>query len=309
MFAVAATSSPVNATCCSTRRHRLERRRHAVAVSVATTTLIVSIAGWTPSSTAAVTIMIIAVAVGMPHGALDVVVGPRLARPSVFFATYLALAAATALVWLIAPLLTVAIFLAASWFHFARGDADHHRELGTAGTLVGISTAGCALGLPLALHSGIVAPVLSDLLLGTATLSTEQITGVGTIITSASFVTGVVAGIAALQVRRYVIVTELVTIALVAAIVHPLVSFAIYFALWHSPRHMIALDVERRAVKPTLIATAATLLAGVLVWRLLDPSTAAATQVIFIGLAALTTPHLVVTERLRYRGAKQEVAH
>jgi beta-carotene 15,15'-dioxygenase len=303
MVTLAATRSLLSAAPAdSTRRDRLERKRHVVAVLVAATTLIITIAGWTPSLTAAVLIVTVAVAVGMPHGALDVVIGPRMAKPTTFFATYLALAAVTVVVWLSLPLLTLVMFLAASWFHFARGDADHHRNLGDAGTLVGFATAGCAIGLPLALHSETVAPVLSDLLLGTASLSAEQVVVVGAVLAYPSIVTAAVAGIAAIQVRRYDAVCELATIALLAAIVHPLVSFAIYFGLWHSPRHLIALDVDRKAVKPTLIATAAPLLVGALVWRLVEPSTAAATQVMFIGLAALTGPHLAVIELHRYRG-------
>lgn len=289
----------------SRRRQRLERNRHAVAMTVAAGSVGGTIAGWTPSPTAAVAIVIIAVSLGMPHGALDVVIGPRMARPTTFFGAYLVLAAATVLAWLMAPLLSLVTFFLASWFHFARGDAEHHRQLGSTGALVGISTAGCAIGLPLALHSETVAPVLSDLLLGTATLSSEQVAVIGAMITYPAITTGVVAGIAAIQVRRYTVVSELTAIALLAAVVHPLVSFALYFSLWHSPRHLISLDIDKRAVQPTLIATAATLLFATLIWRLVDPSVPVATQVVFIGLAALTGPHLVVTEMLRSRTSGQ----
>jgi beta-carotene 15,15'-dioxygenase len=282
-------------------RARLERRRHDVAMCVAGATLLLTLAGWAPSSTVAMAIVVIAVVIGMPHGALDIVIGPQMVRPVAFFGMYLTLAAATVVVWLVAPLLSLAIFAVASWFHFARGDADHHRFLGAASSLVGLSTAGCALGLPLAMHSETVTPMLSDLLLHSAPLSSEQIAAVGWMITYPSIVTGLVAGLASIRVRRYVFVSEFAAIVLVAAFVHPLVSFALYFALWHSPRHLIALDVNRQAVKPTVMTTVATLVGGALIWRLMEPSTAVATQVIFVGLAALTSPHLVVTELHRHR--------
>jgi Brp/Blh family beta-carotene 15,15'-monooxygenase len=285
----------------TSRRHRLERVRHIVAVGVSAVVLVATVGGWTPSLAAAVVIMITAVAIGMPHGALDVVTGPRLTKPIAFFVSYLALGAATVVVWLAAPLFGLVMFFAASWFHFARGDAEHHRRLGNANGLLGIATAGCAIGLPLALHSETVAPVLSELLLGTATLRSEQVATIGAIIAYPSIVTGVVAGIAAFQYGRTAAVVELVTIALLGVVVHPLVSFALYFSLWHSPRHLIALDVDRRAIAPTLGATAATLLAGAIAWFWIEPSTSVATQVVFIGLAALTAPHLAVTEMVRYR--------
>jgi Brp/Blh family beta-carotene 15,15'-monooxygenase len=289
----------------SRRRQRLERQRHVVAISVAAAILAATLAGWTPSLSAAVVIVVIAVSIGMPHGALDIVIGPRMAKPSVFFVAYLALGAAIVLIWLVAPLASVAMFFLASWFHFARGDADHHRQLGSAGALLGISTAGCAIGLPLALHSEIVAPVLSDLLLGTATLSSEQVAVIGSFIAYPSIVAGVVAVIAAVQTRHFAAVIELTAIALLAATVYPLISFALYFSLWHSPRHLIALDIDKRALKPTLAATAATLLLAALIWRFVEPSMSVATQVIFIGLAALTGPHLVVTELLKYRNSQR----
>lgn len=285
----------------SGRRRRLERRRHVAAVTVAAGTLGATVAGWTPSPTAAVVIVLVAVAVGLPHGALDVVIGPSMAKPIVFLAGYLGVASVAVLVWLGLPLLGFGLFFSASWYHFARGDADHRRELGHAGALSGISTAGCAIGLPLALHSETVAPVLSNILLGTATLSSDQVEVIGVLIAAPSIICGVLAGIAAIRAHQFAAVTELTAIAALAAVVHPLVSFALYFSMWHSPRHLIALDIDRRAVKPTLTATAATLLVAAVVWRVLEPSVAATTQVIFIGLAALTGPHLVVTEMLRVR--------
>lgn len=235
----------------SGRRRRLERRRHVAAITVAAATLGATVAGWAPSPTAAVVIVLVAVAVGLPHGALDVVIGPSMTKPIVFLGSYLGVASATVLLWIGFPLLGFGLFFSASWYHFARGDADHHRELGRAGGLSGISTAGCAIGLPLALHSTTVAPVLSNILLGTATLSSDQVTVIGVIIAAPSIICGVLAGIAAIRARRFAAVTELTAIAALAAVVHPLVSFALYFSLWHSPRHLIALDVDRRGEADT----------------------------------------------------------
>lgn len=283
------------------RGQRLERQRHDVAVCVAVMTLIATLGGWTPSSTAAWTIVIVAIAVGLPHGAFDVVIGPRLTTPTLFFAMYLAAAVGIVLFWLATPALGMAAFFTSSWYHFARGDAVHHHDLSHAGDLLGVSTAGCAVGLPLMLHAGIVTPVLSDLMFGTVALTSDQVVFVGSIIAALSLVAGLVAGVAALRIRRYSAVVEIATVALVAATVHPLVSFAIYFALWHAPRHLITLDIDRQAWWRAGWATVGTLLAGAGVWRLVEPAAPAAARVVFIGLAALTWPHLALTELLRSR--------
>ena len=281
------------------RRDQLERRRHIVALCGAVAAVVATLLGWTPNSAAALTIVIVAVAIGLPHGALDIVIGPRMTKRSLFFGCYLAIAALTTLVWLAAPRLALVTFFAASWFHFARGNAPHHLRLRGAGGLVGLSTAGCALGLPLALHSGVVAPVLSDLLVGSGSLGGQQVAAIGWIIACPSIIAGMVAATAAVQLHRYAAVAEITAIATLAVVVHPLVSFALYFALWHSPRHLIGLDIDRPSWALALGASAATLIAGAVAWRLIEPSAATAIRVIFIGLAALTGPHVVVTELLR----------
>ena len=281
------------------RRDRLERHRHAIAVCAAIAAVGATLLGWTPSSAAALTIVIAAVAIGLPHGALDVVIGPRMTKRSLFFGCYLAVAALTTLVWLVAPLLALVTFFAASWFHFARGDAPYHHRLRGAGGPFGMSTAGCALGLPLALHSGVVAPVLSDLLVGNGALGSQQVAAIGWIIAYPSIIAGIVAAIAAVQLHRYSAVAEITAVAALAVVVHPLVSFALYFALWHSPRHLIELDIDGTSWALALGASATTLIAGAVVWRLIEPSAETSIRVIFIGLAALTVPHVLVTELLR----------
>ena len=282
-------------------RHRFEQQRHVVAVSVATALVVATLSGWSPNSATAMAIAVGAVGIGLPHGALDIVIGPRLARPSTFFEMYLVVAASTLLVWLFAPTLGLVAFFAASWFHFARGDAAHHHDLGRVGALSGMSTAGFAIGLPLALHSGLVTPVLADLLLRTAAPTAGQVVVIGRLIAYPSIVMGIVAGIAALRSRRFAVVVELAAIALLSGVVHPLISFALYFALWHSPRHLSTIDIDRKTWTRTVGASAATLIIGSAVWRLTEPSPATAARWVFIGLAALTAPHLVVTELLRSR--------
>ncbi len=285
-------------------RQRLEQYRHGVAVFVAVATLAATIGGWTPNAAAAWTIAIVAIVVGVPHGALDVEIGPRLTKPTWFFGMYLAGACCIVLAWLAAPEIGVVAFFISSWYHFARGDSVHHRDLACVGDLLGVSTAGCAIGLPLALHAGIVTPLLSSLLFGTAALTIDRVALFGWIIAAPSLVAGLVAGFAAFRARQCSAVVELATIALVAAAVHPLVSFAMYFALWHAPRHLITLDIDRHAWWRALWATVATMLAGVGAWWFVEPAAPAA-RVVFIGLAAFTGPHLVLTELLRSQPASR----
>ena len=128
-----------------------------------------------------------------------------------------------------------------------------------------------------------------------------QVSDLGWMIAYPSLVTGAVAVVAAIQSHHYVAIVEITIIALLAGAVHPLVSFALYFSLWHSPRHLIALDIERTTWVRTFGGSAAMLLVGAEAWRWTEPSAETATRVVFIGMAAVTWPHLAVTEVLQRR--------
>lgn len=282
---------------------RLETIRRRMALAGGSLAVVATLAGWRPSGTAALVIGIAAVAVGMPHGALDVVVGPRAMPQRGFFAIYGALALATVMVWLVLPMASLLVFLAASWFHFGSGDAVQHRVLGDARTLLGLATAGCAIGLPLVAHTETVTPLLSDLLLARGTLQTDDVRMFGLAIVVPTVAAGLVAVAAAMRARQVDAVAELIAIAVTGAVVHPLVSFAIYFVLWHAPRHVMSLDIDAAAWKPTIVATLGTLWLGGFLWLAVEPSAVQATRVVFIGLAALTVPHLLVTEAERVRRA------
>jgi Brp/Blh family beta-carotene 15,15'-monooxygenase len=118
---------------------------------------------------------------------------------------------------------------------------------------------------------------------------------------------------AALQFRQRSSDTlELLSIVGGGLLLHPLVFFTCYFALLHSPRHLLetaqglgmtGLKRIYLATLPVLLATL--LLAGLAYW-LLPPIGMAARvlRIVFIGLAALTVPHMlldVATEAERKR--------
>lgn len=279
--------------------NRLGHQLHVVGVFVALAASTAALSGWSPSPAAVFGIATIAITVGLPHGALDIALGPRVIRPAVFLVAYVVAASSVVLAWLAMPALGVVAFYTSSWYHFARGDSVHHRDLGRAGALMGVSTAGCAIGLPLVLQAGIVTPLLSELMLGTARLTNAQVTLFGSVIAAPSLVAGCVAGFVALRRHRCSAAVEVGSIALMAAVVHPLVSISIYFALWHSPRHLTTLDIDRRAWTYAIWTTVGSMLAGICAWRLIEPAAPTAVRVAFIGLAALTVPHVVTTEMLR----------
>jgi Brp/Blh family beta-carotene 15,15'-monooxygenase len=88
----------------------------------------------------------------------------------------------------------------------------------------------------------------------------------------------------------------------------PLIYFVIYFCALHSPRHFLLtadqLDLTPlqglRAAWPILVVTLAMTALGVIVLAVFTPAFEPATlQIVFIGLAAVTVPHMLLTAVFR----------
>ena len=101
---------------------------------------------------------------------------------------------------------------------------------------------------------------------------------------------------------------ELVILGAIFAFTPPLVGFAIYFCLVHTPRHVRAIlasvssGVSRRLIlsQVVLFSVASWVAGGLAFWLLLGAETAEAVlmRVVFIGLAALTVPHMILVDGL-----------
>lgn len=253
---------------------------------------------------------------GLPHGALDAVVALRdvagLGRAR-FLALYLALAATTVLAWYAAPVAVLVAFLVLSIVHFGRGDQIDPTARGARSLLETAVRGSAPIVLPALFWPASVALVFGWL------IDEPTAVALGAVeVWSPLLAAAWVAGLFVLLVgpgpcrdapRSQLLSVRMELIVLVAAfaLLPPLVSFAIYFGLWHSMRHLIALDVvlrlrdgldRRRLVRGALPILAASIALFAVAYGLLadanfDPRALART--LFVGLAALTVPHAAVT--------------
>ena len=244
------------------------------------------------------TILALSTAVlGLPHGSLDTAVArhylalhsmPRLIS---FLAGYMALSGVVIAIWWQAPNAALGAFLLYSAVHF--GDDVAHRL----GRLGGIGYGLWILGLPVTLQPDKVLPLFEMLGASKAHLLVAAAPW--------ALASGGVILLAALVVRPQRATSDwrdpLLLVA-GAALLHPLAYFIAYWCFLHSPRHLelaardLGLDGWRerlRAVAPTTLATYALALAAVPLLIGL-PSDAIVMRVIFIGLAALTVPHMIL---------------
>ena len=241
---------------------------------------------------------------GLPHGALDHRVASALwplitlRDHAVFIAGYIGLAIAVVVLWIIAPGIALGAFLIYSALHFSD---DWRAEVGLWQSLpLGISV----IALPALVFQSDVAVLFGFLTAeSTATLFAALLhkTAIAAIFVSALCLV--------VNLRRAPWVTvEYALLVATALITPPLLYFVVYFCLLHSPRHfLLTADHLKltplqalRATWPILMSTLAMAALGALVLAVLTPAFEPATlQIVFIGLAALTVPHMLLTAVFR----------
>jgi Brp/Blh family beta-carotene 15,15'-monooxygenase len=105
-------------------------------------------------------------------------------------------------------------------------------------------------------------------------------------------------------------------VVLLALVLPPLVYFVAYFCFLHSPRHLIeaarlvGIGSPEQVIVRALPITCVTVIGAMIAVYLLPsmPLSTATIQVVFIGLAALTVPHMLLVERIaRHRRPVAEV--
>jgi Brp/Blh family beta-carotene 15,15'-monooxygenase len=255
-------------------------------------------AGWLPP-TAWLAVLAAAVALaGLPHGALDPWIAHRAGvwQGTVGFAVfnlgYLAAAAAAAALWLAWPGPMLALFLAYAAWHFA---ADWGDTLGAGYRLL----AGVGLiALPAVFHAARIAEIFAILAGDSGATVARALAWAGPAVILGH---GIATGVALARAPR--VAAELALIGALAITLPPLAYFGVYFCLLHSSRHLRnhlpAPDSgRRRALVVAASYTLATVaLAGLVAYTLgsgVEVDTVLL-RLIFIGLAALTVPHMLLT--------------
>lgn len=255
---------------------------------------------------------------GLPHGAVDHWQGHALLQPRlggwwipVFGAGYMAATAIVIAAWAAWPPLLLTGFLILAAGHFGSEDVTArplvpHRRATTRLADTAVRGALPVL-LPVIFHTGETSALFAALLPATSAGEVQRILILLTI-TSPAYLAALAAFIAFAVTRGDRLVgAEIAVLTAAFAALPPLLAFAVYFCLWHSPRHslLVIADADdrdltsgiRRFALGALPLTALTLAAGIIAWLLLRDafgSAAAVLQVVFIGLAALTVPHVIL---------------
>ena len=259
---------------------------------------------------------------GVPHGGLDGAVARRIGWPQGttawfgFHIGYIMLAALVVWFWWQWPILGLAIFLIISALHFGQSDiasipASTNDRLNNR-------------WLPLLAHGGLVSiaipsfqqadvePVFALLVGDKGASMLLQLIGALFLPWLLSFAGYAVYALKNPAWRKPL--NSLITQLILVFLLPPLIGFALYFCFWHSRSHILRIwqsiedDSERRcsfieAAIYSLIAWTAALLFLVFFQESLSASII---QLTFIGLAALTVPHMLLVD-LAYSTKRQRL--
>ncbi len=244
---------------------------------------------------------------GLPHGALDLPIAQAIwplkgwQGAARFAALYLGLAVAVLLAWTYFPGFSIFAFLTYSAIHFA-GDWDD------APAILRWTGGAATIGAPALFHRDEVATIFGYLVpMPQANLAATCLMCVGGVALVATLI--VVVSQPTMRTRA---ILEQIVLWAAALCLSPLLYFIVYFCALHSVRHMtLALNwVEdrRTAVDLSIALSIATVLLGfasVGVFQAVGLETIenAISKTVFIGLAALTVPHLILVDRFRHSAA------
>jgi Brp/Blh family beta-carotene 15,15'-monooxygenase len=253
-----------------------------------------------------IVVAVLILVLGVPHGALDTIFAKQLHGIHTlsgwlqFTLLYLLLAALVVSLWLWQPGLFLLGFLAISAAHFS-GDLLEGVPW-PARLFYGASV----ILLPTIGHAQEIGR-LFGLLVGDAT-ATPLVPWLRLL--AWPWLVGL--ALASLWQTRHDCWTalEMAAAGALAVVAPPLVSFVVFFCGMHSARHILrTIDFSGRSswryvAGAALLPMAGVLASSALAWIFLRDTAldARLVQVVFVGLAALTVPHMVLVERVRLSG-------
>jgi len=242
---------------------------------------------------------------GVPHGALDPIFAQRTFKLKgvgawvVFVIAYLGLAGSVVGIWLVAPAVWLVLFLLISVWHFSNDLVP------ASGWLARLSYGSSILVLPALKFSSELTLLFSHLLNPTqsaiivAVLQALAIPVLILVLMSAAWV---------VRTDR-VTALEIVSVGILMIFATPLLAFTVYFCLMHGLRHI--LRTLQLAAAPTLTHLARVMalpMLGTLILVVLGLVFVEAQaleqglmQLVFVGLAALTVPHMCLVQGFNFR--------
>ena len=256
--------------------------------------------------------------IGVSHGSLDHIKGKKLLgilnikSTYIFYIIYILISALILVTWILLPSITLLIFLIIASFHFGKEDTqflvDNRSYLNQ---LLFFFKGFLIILAPLTFHFEETITIFKVLLIDNkifySNLNFIEANGVIQIGIIFSLLSSVFLFLKNFEIKKFVIFLDYFSILILNYFLTPLVAFTIYFCFLHSIRHSISLadELDRNNVingfkiffKKALPLTILTGIFSLIALYLLSNTynlDSAILKIIFIGLASLTFPHILL---------------
>ena len=262
--------------------------------------------------------LVLILIIGVSHGSLDHIKGKKLLKLFqlqnilFFYLIYLTLAISVVILWVIMPMISLIIFLIVASFHFGKEDTQflidensylNHLLFFFKGSLIILA--------PMYFHFNETISIFKLLLVENefffsflSFVETSKILVIGMML---STLASVYLFIKKFELAKFTFFFDYFSIIILNYYFQPLLAFTIYFCFLHSIRHIISLAFEldfksfgngltifsKKAV-PLTVLTATFCLIGLYFLNNNYDLDSSILKVIFIGLASLTFPHILL---------------
>ena len=266
--------------------------------------------------------------IGVSHGSLDHVKGGKLIKifkienMTLFYISYILIAVIVITLWVLAPSILLIIFLLVASYHFGKEDTQflHNYNSNFMGILYFLKGSLVILA-PLYFHFEETIEIFKLLLIDNENfysslsfIENNRLIDLGVILSSIS---SIILFIKKFNLKNFSIFFDYFSILILNYYLSPLIAFTAYFCFLHSVRHSMTLIYELdnnnmkngllifiKKAMPLTVLTAVICLIGIYLLNFKYEFNDSIIKVIFIGLASLTFPHILL-EYLLDKNEKQ----
>ena len=256
--------------------------------------------------------------IGVSHGSLDHIKGKKLLglfnlkSTYIFYIAYILISVAVIATWMLFPSITLFLFLMIASYHFGKEDTQFLINDRSYFTQMLYFFKGFLIILaPLYFHFQETIAIFKLLLIDNEMfysslnfIETNKVIQIGIICSTLS---SIFLFFKNFEIKKFVIFLDYFSILVLNHYLSPLVAFTIYFCFLHSIRHSITLAIEldpnsvtngfglfiKKALPLTILTGVFSFIALYLLSSSYDLDSAIL-KIIFIGLASLTFPHILL---------------
>jgi Brp/Blh family beta-carotene 15,15'-monooxygenase len=241
---------------------------------------------------------------GVPHGALDTIFASKLYNINnlegwiKFTMSYLLLGSIIISLWFYVPSIFLLGFLIISVLHFSGDPTSDVKWLSR------LFYGGSIIILPFIYHKTEISR-LFEMLVG---IKATQSLVPGLQFIAWPWLLGLFASLLIQKEKKTTSYLEILAVTLLAVYAPPLIAFVVFFCCMHSARHIIrAIEYSNKShlylLGASLIPMLGVLSCSLLAWLLLKNTRVDTriVQIVFVGLASLTVPHMLIVEQVRLK--------